>query len=180
MSRVGRQPVPVPVGVAVEVVGGKVVVSGSVGRLERVVRPEVVVKFERGFLYLAPVSDGFANYHGTERSLLNNMVKGVSEGFVKELELVGVGYRAEQKGNVLELGLGYSHVINFVVPDGVTGSVLKDGRQIFIKLHGADKQKVGQVAAEIRSLRKPEPYKGKGVRYKGEEIKLKAGKTSKK
>ena len=180
MSRVGKQPISVPSGVNATVAAGLVTIAGPKGKLTRKVRPEVQVKIEGGLIQVECHREDAKAYHGTERALLNNMVKGVSQGFVRELELVGVGYRAEQRGNVLDLGLGYSHPIEFAVPKGVDATVVKDGRQIFIRLEGADKQQVGQVAAKLRALREPEPYKGKGVRYKDEVIKLKAGKTSKK
>ena len=115
-----------------------------------------------------------------ERALVYNMVHGVSQGFEKELSLIGVGYRADQKGNVLNLALGYSHTIDFALPDGVKGTVVKDGRDTFVKLESADRQLLGQTAANIRSLRKPEPYKGKGVRYRDEVVRTKAGKSGKK
>ena len=118
--------------------------------------------------------------HGTERALAQNMVVGVTQGFVKELDLVGVGYRADMQGTTINLALGYSHPIDFPLPAGVKGAVVKEGRDISIRLESADKALIGQVAAKIRSLRKPEVYKGKGVRYKGEQIKLKAGKAGKK
>ena len=115
--------------------------------------------------------------HGLERSLVNNMVIGVSKGYEKQLALVGVGYRADVKGNVVNLGLGYSHPIAFNLPDGVKASMVNEGRDNFLKLESIDKQMIGQVAAQIRALRPPEPYKGKGVRYRGEQIRLKAGKA---
>ena len=119
-------------------------------------------------------------FHGMERALVSNMVHGVKEGFTRELQLIGVGYRADMKGQSLELGLGYSHPISFPVPKGVSASVIREGREIFVKLEGADKQQVGLVAAQIRSLRPPEPYKGKGVRYRDEQVRRKAGKAGKK
>jgi len=115
-----------------------------------------------------------------ERALLANMVQGVAEGFEKILDVNGVGYRADVKGKTLNLGLGYSHDINFPIPEGIKASVLKEGRAIAVKLEGVDKQLVGQVAAQIRALRPPEPYKGKGVKYRGEQIRRKAGKAGKK
>ena len=119
-------------------------------------------------------------YHGMERALVHNMIVGVSQGFEKELQLIGVGYRADSKGNVLNLALGHSHPIDFELPAGVKGTVIKEGRDISIKLESSDRQLLGQTAARLRSLREPEPYKGKGVRYKGEVIKMKAGKSGKK
>lgn len=182
MSRVGRKPIEMPKGVKVEVVGQQIKVEGPKGKLERQVRPEIKVVMVDGVLSLSRVEESrFSRaYHGMERAFVNNMVLGVSRGFDKELELIGVGYRADIQNNMLNLALGHSHAIDFPLPTGVKGSVVKDGRQIFIKLEGIDKQLVGQVAAQIRSLRSPEPYKGKGVRYKGEIVITKAGKTGKK
>lgn len=183
MSRIGRLPVTLPKGVKAEIAGQLLKVEGPKGKVERRIRPEVKVELANGELQFSRANDERASraFHGMERALVNNMVVGVAEGFSKELELIGVGYRADMAGSsMLNLALGYSHQIDFPLPPGVKGSVIKDGRQTFIRLEGIDKQLVGQVAAQIRSLRKPEPYQGKGVRYKGEVIKLKAGKAGKK
>lgn len=180
MSRVGKQPIAIPNGVKIVQSDGVISISGPKGSLSRRVNSRVNLEVKAGEIIVTCPNSEDRAFHGTERSLLANMVTGASAGFSKELELVGVGYRAEQKGDTLELGLGYSHPIFFKVPIGVSASVLKDGRQIFVKLEGADKQQVGQVAATIRSLREPEPYQGKGVRYRDEVIVLKAGKAGKK
>lgn len=184
MSRIGKQPVKLPKGVQVNLSGQDMVVKGPKGELKRSILPQIKAHLDTsaGVITFTRESD-LANvraYHGLERKLVHNMVVGVSEGFTKELELIGVGYKADSSGNNLKLGLGYSHDIDFAVPQGVTASVVREGRQIFIKLEGIDKQLVGQTAATIKSLRKVEPYKGKGIRYKGEVIKLKAGKSGKK
>ena len=181
MSRIGKQPIPIPQGVKAVIAGQVIKVEGPKGKLEREVRPEVSVKEEEGQLLVERKDDSKSAraFHGMERSLLNNMIVGVSEGYSKELELVGVGYRAEVKGNVLNLSLGYSHPIDFDLPESVKASLIKEGRDTFVKLESIDKQMLGQTAAEIRSLRPPEPYKGKGVRYRGEQIRTKAGKAGK-
>jgi large subunit ribosomal protein L6 len=182
MSRVGKNPIKLPQGVKVDVKGQSVKVEGPKGKLERHVSSLIEVKVTDGHIELSRKNDEKASrmMHGTERSLLNNMVTGVSEGFSKELDLIGVGYRADMSGTTLNLALGYSHPIDFPLPAGVKGTVIKEGRDITVKLESADKQLVGLTAAKIRSLRAPEPYKGKGIRYKGEVIKLKAGKAGKK
>ncbi|HMO18115.1 MAG TPA: 50S ribosomal protein L6 [Oligoflexia bacterium] len=196
MSRVGKLPIDVPKGVTANVTavssaggvadghlaGQLLKIEGPKGKLSREIRPEIKVSLVDGKLTFEPVSDGAGSgaFHGMERALAANMVKGVSEGFVKELALIGTGYRAEQAGKTLTLSLGYSHPIDFPVPDSVKASVVKDGRDVFIRLESADKQALGQVAAQIRALRPPEPYKGKGVRYRDEVVKLKAGKSGKK
>jgi large subunit ribosomal protein L6 len=182
MSRIGKQPVTVPSGVKAIIAGQLLKVEGPKGKLERSIRPEITLKQEGSELILERKNDEkqVRAFHGLERALVHNMVKGVSTGFEKELQLIGVGYRAEQSGQTLNLALGYSHTIDFVLPAGVKGTIVREGRDVSIKLESADKQLVGQVAAQIRSLREPEPYKGKGVRYKDEVIKLKAGKSGKK
>ncbi len=181
MSRVGRAPIPIPKGVKVSLNGQNVLVEGPKGKLSRDVREEISVKVEDGVISCSPVKEGdeFRAFHGMERALINNMVLGVSEGYEKILEINGVGYRADVKGNVLDLNLGFSHPVEFALPEGIKASLLKEGRSIALKLEGVDKQLVGQVAAQIRSLRPPEPYKGKGLKYRGEEIRRKAGKTGK-
>ncbi len=182
MSRIGKLPIELPDGVKAEIAGHLVKVQGPKGSLERTVREEVTVVLEDGKLVLTRKDDTKESraFHGMERALVNNMVTGVSQGFEKILELIGVGYRADVKGNVINLGLGYSHDIDFPVPEGVTASLLKEGRDVALKLESIDRQLLGQVAAKIRGLRKPEPYKGKGVRYRGEQIRRKAGKAGKK
>ncbi len=187
MSRIGRQAVDVPKDVKTEIssVGGTQVVKfqGPKGMLERTIRPEIKVEFTDGKLHFTRSTDekSVRAYHGMERALAFNMATGVSKGFEKQLHLIGVGYRAEMKGtNSLDLALGYSHPIEFPLPEGIKGSILKEGRETYIKLEGADKQLVGETAAQIRSLRAPEPYKGKGIRYRNEVVKQKAGKAGKK
>lgn len=182
MSRVGKQPIQIPSGVKAVIAGQALKVEGPKGKLSREIRPEILVREDAGkfideIQHVGKTSDAF---HGMERALIANMVKGVSEGFVKELSLIGTGYRADQAGNNINLALGYSHPIDYVVPEGVKATVVKENRDVSIKLESTDKQLLGQVAAQIRSLRAPEPYKGKGVRYKDEVVKLKAGKTGKK
>lgn len=182
MSRIGKQPIAIPKGVKALLAGQLLKVEGPKGKLEREVRPEIVVKLEGEQIVLTRTSDATKTraFHGMERALINNMVRGVAEGFEKELQLIGVGYRAEMKGNILNLALGHSHTIDYPIPDGVKASVIKDNRDLYVKLESNDRQLLGQTAAKIRSLREPEPYKGKGVRYKGEVIKMKAGKSGKK
>ncbi|HKH06701.1 MAG TPA: 50S ribosomal protein L6 [Acidimicrobiales bacterium] len=179
MSRVGKSPIPVPSGVDVSVSGNHVSVNGPKGRLERTVPGAITVRQEGETLVVERPNDERQNraLHGLVRSLVNNMVVGVTEGFRKELEIVGVGYRATAKGpNALELALGFSHSVNVTAPDGVTFEVPSPTR---IVVNGIDKEAVGQVAADIRAWRKPEPYKGKGVRYAGEHVQRKAGKAGK-
>lgn len=182
MSRIGIKPIEVPNGVKAEIAGRLLSVKGPKGELRREIRPEVEVKQDGSQLIVERKNDSKSAraFHGMERALVNNMVIGVSEGFAKELELIGTGYRAELKGKAFVLGLGYSHPIEFPLPDGITGSVIKEGREIALRLEGVDKQLVGQTAARVRALRPPEPYKGKGVRYRGEQIARKAGKSGKK
>ncbi len=181
MSRIGKKPVSLPKGVSVDIRGKEVVVKGPKGQLNMTCPGEISASTENGTLMVSCPDDSRKNraLHGLTRSLINNMVVGVSEGFKRVLEIVGVGYRAEVKGNnTLVLALGYSHPVEFLVPNGI--SVQTDKKQTTITLEGIDKQLIGQVAANIRSLRSPDPYKGKGIRYAGESISLKAGKTGKK
>ena len=180
MSRIGRKPVPIPSGVEVTLNGTHVVVKGPKGTLERDLVPDISVTREGDELIVTRPSDERQHraLHGLTRSLVNNMVVGVSEGFVRELEIVGVGYRATAQGpNRLELALGFSHPVHVDAPDGITYEVPSPTR---ISDRGSNKELVGQVAANIRKIRKPEPYKGKGVRYAGERILRKAGKAGKK
>ena len=179
MSRIGRAPITVPSSVTVEVSGETVTVKGPQGTLERTLPTSITVRQEGDTLIVERPNDERENraLHGLTRSLVANMVIGVTDGFSKELEIVGVGYRAVPKGpSALELALGFSHPINVSAPDGVTFEVPSATRII---VQGIDKEKVGQVAADIRKLRKPEPYKGKGVRYLGERVVRKAGKAAK-
>jgi large subunit ribosomal protein L6 len=177
MSRVGRSPITVPAGVSVAVADDNTVtVKGPHGELARAVPAAISIRQDGDILVLERPDDQRQNraLHGLTRSLVANMVAGVTEGFSKELEIVGVGYRAIPKGpSALELALGFSHPVNVTAPDGVTFEV-PSATRIIVK--GIDKERVGQVAADIRKLRKPEPYKGKGVRYVGEKIELKEAK----
>ncbi len=180
MSRIGRKPIPIPSGVEVTLNGTHVVVKGPKGTLERDLVPEITVTQEGDEIIVTRPSDERQHraLHGLTRSLVNNMVVGVSEGFVRELEIVGVGYRATAQGpNKLELALGFSHPVHIDAPEGITFEVPSPTR---ISVRGSNKELVGQVAANIRKVRKPEPYKGKGVRYAGERILRKAGKAGKK
>lgn len=179
MSRVGRTPIAVPSGVEVKIGDRQVEVKGPKGSLERVIPGVITIKQEGDEIVVERPDDERQNraQHGLTRSLVNNMVVGVTQGFTKELEIVGVGYRATPKGNSsLELALGFSHPVKVDAPDGITFEC-PTPTQIIVS--GIDKELVGQVAANIRKIRKPEPYKGKGVRYKGERIMRKAGKTAK-
>ena len=179
MSRIGNSPVAVPSGVEVSVSGSEVTVKGPKGTLEHSVPESISVELEDGQVRLSRDNDErqIKALHGLSRSLINNMIIGVSEGFRKDLEIVGVGYRANAKGkNKIELALGFSHPVHVEAPDGVEFDVPEPTK---IGVIGIDKQVVGQVAAEIRDYRKPEPYKGKGVRYAGERVVRKAGKAGK-
>ena len=180
MSRIGKAPITVPSGVDVTIAGDTVTVKGPGGTLSRSIPGSISVRQDEGTLVVERPDDEreSRSLHGLTRSLVNNMVVGVTTGFTKELEIVGVGYRAEAQGpGTLRLALGFSHPVMVNAPDGVTFEVPQATR---IVVKGIDKEKVGQVAADIRSLRKPEPYKGKGVRYSGERILRKAGKAGKK
>ena len=179
MSRIGKQPITVPSGVDVTIAGAHVTVKGPKGQLEHEIIGGVTVEREGDDLVVSRADDSRSNrsLHGLQRSLINNMVVGVSEGFAKELEIVGVGYRAAAQGSDgIELALGFSHPVRVKAPEGITFEVPQPTRII---VRGHDKQLVGQVAADIRKIRKPEPYKGKGVRYAGERIVRKAGKSAK-
>lgn len=176
MSRIGKMPVVIPSGVTVNLEDGLVRVKGPKGELTQTLRPEVSVTVEDAELTVARESDAKAHraLHGLTRALVANMVRGVTQGFQKSLELQGVGYRAEKRGNKLVLNVGYSHPVEYPEPDGVS---ISTPSPTVIVVEGADKQKVGQAAAEIRQVRPPEPYKGKGIRYQGEHVRRKAGKT---
>jgi large subunit ribosomal protein L6 len=179
MSRIGRSPIAVPSGVEVEIGNGRVTVKGPRGTLERSVPGDITVRREDSTVLVERPDDERHNraLHGLTRSLVNNMVVGVTDGFTKDLEIVGVGYRATAKGpSQLELALGFSHPVVVDAPEGVTFEVPQPTR---ISVKGIDKELVGQVAANIRKIRKPEPYKGKGVRYAGEVVVRKAGKAAK-
>lgn len=167
MSRIAKAPITVAKGVDVKIEGQHVSVKGGKGSMELDVHANVSVKLEDGVMTVTPVDDSAWAMAGTMRAVLSNMVNGVSEGFAKKLQLVGVGYRAQGKGKVLNLNLGFSHPIDYPVPEGIT---IETPSQTEIVVSGSDKQRVGQVAAEIRAFRPPEPYKGKGVRYADERI----------
>jgi large subunit ribosomal protein L6 len=179
MSRIGQQPITIPSGVEVTIDGARVAVKGPKGELEHTLVGGVSVARTDDVLSVERVDDSRSNrsLHGLQRSLIANMVTGVSDGFVKELEIVGVGYRAQAQGpEKIEIAVGYSHPVHVQAPAGVTFEVPQPTR---IVVRGFDKQLVGQVAADIRKLRKPEPYKGKGIRYAGERVQRKAGKSAK-
>ena len=182
MSRIGKLPIALPQGVEIKVSDNNVVtVKGKLGELRQVVDPAIKVKVEDGIITLerATESKDHKSKHGLYRALIHNMVTGVSEGITVVLELVGVGFKADAKGQLLELALGYSHHIFMEIPAEVKiETVTERGKNPLIKLTSFDKQLIGQVAAKIRSLRKPEPYKGKGVKFQGEELRKKAGKSA--
>jgi len=177
MSRVGLKPIEIPAGITVAMDGTTATVKGPKGTITQELPPACEIKQEGSVINVTRPTETRTNrqLHGLTRTLLHNMVVGVSEGFFKELEIIGVGYRAELKGNELVLTLGYSHPIHFPVPEGLTIEVPAPTK---IKVVGIDKAKVGQAAAEIRGFRPPEPYKGKGVKYIDEKIQRKAGKTA--
>ena len=176
MSRIGKMPVPIPANVQVNIDGRTIRVKGPKGELTREVRPEVSLNVEDNTLFVERASEGNKDraFHGLTRALVANMVTGVTEGYRKTLEIIGVGYRAEKKGNALVLTVGYSHQVTYPEPKGIS---LSTTSPTVVVIEGIDKQQVGQVAAEIRSVRPPEPYKGKGIRYQGEQVRRKAGKT---
>jgi large subunit ribosomal protein L6 len=177
-SRVGKIGVPVPKGVTVTIANGSMNVKGPKGDLTRPLPPNVDVKQDAGVLSVKPTIGGRdgARFQGLTRALLNTMVKGVSESYVRTLELKGTGYRAEVKGPILNLALGFSHPVNYPIPKGVVVVVPPDSKGTLIVLTGADKEVMGQTAATIRGFRPPEPYGGKGVRYQGEKVREKAAK----
>lgn len=178
MSRIGKKPVPVPADVEISITGQTVAVKGPRGRLERTFTDRVDLTLEDGTVLVARQDDARESraLHGLSRALLANMVIGVAEGFRRELSIVGVGYRAVLKGSGIEFQLGFSHPVQVAAPDGITFEVPEPTRVI---VSGIDKEQVGQVAADIRKLRPPEPYKGKGVRYLNEQVRRKAGKAGK-
>ncbi|MCK0130707.1 50S ribosomal protein L6 [Flavobacteriaceae bacterium F08102] len=180
MSRIGKAPISVPEGVTVEYKDGVVTVKGKLGELTQNIE-DIIFKKEEGEIILDRPSESkvHKSKHGLYRSLINNMIEGVSKGFTKELELVGVGYRASHQGQKLDIALGFSHNIVFdLAPEVKVETVSEKGKNPIIKLTSFDKQLVGQVAAKIRGYRKPEPYKGKGVKFVGEQLRRKAGKSA--
>ncbi len=176
MSRIGRLPIKLPDGVKAKMEGRKIVIQGRLGTLEREIPEQIDIRMEDGFIKVGRKGEDrkARALHGLIRSLINNMVIGVSQGFEKKLEISGIGYRAEVKGNTIVLNLGYSHPINYVLPDGIKALVEKG---TIITIQGIDKELVGLTAAKIRSFRKPDPYKAKGIIYAGEKIIRKVGKT---
>lgn len=176
MSRIGKKPIPVPAGVTVSIDGHTVKVKGPKGELQREFRPEIGIAQEDGQLVVTRPSDSKEHraFHGLTRALLANMVEGVTAGFRRTLEIIGVGYRAEKKGESLVLTVGYSHQVQYPEPSGIS---LSTTSPTVVVVEGIDKAMVGQVAAEIRAVRPPEPYKGKGIRYQGEQVRRKAGKA---
>ena len=181
MSRIGKSPIVVPADVTLTIDGSAVVVKGKLGELSQEIGTEISMKLEEGVLTLSRPSDSKDHRakHGLYRALISNMIEGVSKGFTKELELVGVGYRASNQGQVLDLALGFSHnIILDIAPEVKVEAISEKGKNPIVKLSSFDKQLVGQVAAKIRSFRSPEPYKGKGIKFVGEEIRRKAGKSA--
>lgn len=184
MSRIGKQPIELPKGVTLTVSAtNEVTVKGPKGELKQQVDADIKVEVKENMIEVSRPSDqiNHRSMHGLYRSIISNMVKGVTDGFTKKLELVGVGYKAANQGNILDLALGYSHNIIFEIPSELkVETATVKGANPMITLEGSDKQLLGQVAAKIRGLRKPEPYKGKGVKYEGEYIRRKAGKSASK
>jgi len=176
MSRIGKKPIPVPKGVTVNIQGNLIAVQGPKGKLETPLPGGIRMEQQDGHLVAVRDNDSQAAVHGLARALVNNAVEGVTKGWTRDLEIVGIGYRAELKGKgVVVFSLGYSHPIEYPLPTGVDVTV--DAKQTKLTVSGIDRQKVGQVAAEMRALRPPDPYKNKGVRYAGERLKKKVGKT---
>ena len=177
MSRIGRKPIPVPDGVDVAIHPGRVAVKGPLGQLEQVVPQRINIERQEGDVIVTRPTDRGPDraLHGLTRTLVANMVEGVTKGFEKRLEIQGVGYRALLRGSDLELALGFSHPVAYPAPEGISFEV---PQPTVVVVKGIDKQRVGQVAAEIRSIRPPEPYKGKGVRYAGEHVRRKVGKRA--
>ena len=181
MSRIGKNPVSIPQGVDVNINENVITVKGKLGELSQEISGDITVKIEEGSVVLNRPSDSKPHKaaHGLYRSLISNMIEGVSKGYTKELELVGVGYRASNQGQKLELALGFSHnIVLELAPEVKIETVSDKGKNPIIKLSSFDKQLVGQVAAKIRGFRRPEPYKGKGVKFVGEQLRRKAGKSA--
>jgi large subunit ribosomal protein L6 len=176
MSRIGRKPIPLPKGVTVNIEGNSVAVQGPKGKLATQLPPGIRMEQQDGHLVAIRDNDSQAALHGLARALVNNAVEGVTRGWTRDLEIVGIGYRAELKGKAtVVFSLGYSHPIEYPLPSGIEVAI--DPKQTKLTISGIDRQKVGQVAAEMRGLRPPDPYKNKGVRYAGERLKKKVGKT---
>ncbi len=176
MSRIGKKPIPLPAGVKYTVEGNTVQVEGPKGKVTALIANGITLKTADGHLEIERASEDKAAVHGLTRALVNNAVQGVTKGWTRELDIVGIGYRAELKGkSTVVFTLGYSHAIEFPLPTGIEVAI--DPKQTHLTVSGVDRQKVGQVAADMRSLRKPDPYKNKGVRYSNERLKKKAGKT---
>ncbi|GGK46912.1 MULTISPECIES: 50S ribosomal protein L6 [Flavobacteriaceae] len=181
MSRIGNNPIALPEGVTFDINENVVTIKGKLGALTQEIKDDITVKVEEGSIVVERPSDSKSHKakHGLYRSLLNNMIEGVSKGWTKELELVGVGYRASNQGQVLDLALGFSHnIVIDVAPEVKVETISEKGKNPIVKLTSFDKQLVGAVAAKIRSMRKPEPYKGKGVKFVGEILRRKAGKSA--
>ncbi len=176
MSRIGKKPIAIPKGVTVKIEGNTVLVQGPKGKLDTPLPSGIKMEQKDGHIVALRENDSQAALHGLARALVNNAVEGVTKGWMRELEIVGIGYRAELKGKgIVVFNLGYSHPIEYPLPSGVAAAI--DPKQTRITLTGIDRQQVGQVAAEMRALRPPDPYKNKGVRYVGERLKKKVGKT---
>jgi large subunit ribosomal protein L6 len=180
-SRIGKRPIALPKGCSATVKEGAIEVKGPKGTLSRALPPGVTAKVEGGAVLVVPTMPGRdgARYQGLAWALIGGMVKGVAEGYTKTLQLVGTGYRAEVKGQTLNLSLGFSHPIAFALPQGIKCEIPADSKGTIVILTGSDKEKMGQTAAKIRGFRPPEPYGGKGVRYQGEKVREKAGKAAK-
>jgi large subunit ribosomal protein L6 len=176
MSRIGKKPIVLPKGVSVKIEGDRVTVEGPKGKLDTRVPAGIRVEQQDGHVVALRENDSQAALHGLTRALVNNAIEGVTRGWTRELEIVGIGYRAEMKGKaIVVFSLGYSHPVEYPLPSGIAVAV--DAKQTRLTVSGIDRQKVGQVAAEMRALRPPDPYKNKGVRYAGERLKKKVGKT---
>lgn len=179
MSRIGRQPIPLPAGVEYTVEGNMLRVEGPRGKVQQSIPAGIQLETRDGHIHAVRQNDSQAAIHGLTRALVFNAVEGVTKGWSKDLDIVGIGYRVELKGKeMVVFTLGYSHQIEFPLPTGIAAAI--DAKQTHLTISGIDRQKVGQVAADMRSLRKPDPYKNKGVRYTGEKLKKKAGKTGSK
>src|SRR6267378_3261567 len=178
MSRIGKKPITIPKGVTVKVVGDAVEVQGPKGKMRQGFPPGINFELSDGTLLAKPLTEdpGLGKFHGLARTLVANAVAGVTEGYKRELDIVGVGYRAEVKGKEVVFALGYSHPVRFPIPQGI--DIVVEPKTNHITITGIDKQKVGQTAAEIRALREPDPYKGKGIKYSDEVIRRKAGKAA--